>query len=59
MTRSFIYLVSPLACDMGLDMSRPELCIGDILHMKTVNTDSFYSEYLVKAVDTDYFFSIN
>ena len=33
----------------------PELCIADILHMKTVNTDSFYLEYLVKTVDTDYF----
>ena len=27
----------------------------NILHMKTVNTDSFYSDYLVKTVDTDYF----
>ena len=32
-----------------------EMCIGKILHMKTVNTDSFYSEYLVKTVDTIYF----
>ena len=27
--------------------------------VKAVDTDSFYSEYLVKTVDTDYFLAIN